>query len=89
VEFVTPDPRYFALHKWWLSQNPQREAVKRPRDYQQAQAVAKLAMDYLGLPFVDAQLLAFPAAIRTQLPKFLNELTQVERVNDSIALMLH
>jgi ribosomal protein S12 methylthiotransferase accessory factor YcaO len=37
-----PDPRAFALHKAWLSSLPTREALKKPRDLNQAQAVASL-----------------------------------------------
>ncbi len=88
VEFVMPDPRYFALHKLWLSQLDNREAVKKPRDLQQARAVAKLAMDYLGLSFAEVELLAFPAQVRAMLPDFLAQLAQEEEQNDSIAMML-
>jgi len=37
-----PDPRAFALHKAWLSSLPLREAIKKPRDLEQARAVAAL-----------------------------------------------
>jgi len=88
VEFVMPDPRYFALHKLWLSQLPNREAIKKPRDFQQAQAVATVAMDYLGLSFTEVELLAFPASVRTLLADFLAGLKQNETVNESIAMLL-
>lgn len=88
VEFVVPDPRYFALHKLWLSQQKTREAIKKPRDYQQAQAVAKLAVDYLGLSFDDPALRSFPASIRALLPDFLDELAGLEQENQSIKMLL-
>jgi len=88
VEFVVPDPRYFALHKLWLSQLASREAIKKPRDFQQAQAVATVAMDYLGLCFSTVELLAFPAAIRGLLPDFLAPLQTMTDENDSISLLL-
>lgn len=36
-----PDPRAFALHKAWLSQQPERSPVKKPRDLEQARALAQ------------------------------------------------
>jgi hypothetical protein len=88
VEFVMPDPRYFALHKLWLSQLKNREAIKKPRDFQQAQAVAKLAIDYLGLSFAELELLAFPAQVRAMLPDFLAALAEDEAENDSLTMLL-
>ena len=46
-----PDPRAFALHKAWLSRQPERNPLKKPRDLAQAKAVARLvreAMPHLG-----------------------------------------
>ncbi len=34
-----PDPRYFALHKAWLAQKPERDPLKKPKDRSQAQRV--------------------------------------------------
>lgn len=87
VEFVIPDPRYFALHKFWLSQLHTREAIKKPRDLQQAHAVATLARDYLNLSFDEVELLAFPTEVRTMLPEFLAGLPH-EIENDSITMLL-
>jgi len=42
VPMRVPDPRAFAMHKVWLSGPPEREPKKKPRDLEQAQAVAKL-----------------------------------------------
>jgi hypothetical protein len=36
---VVPDPRWFALHKRWLSDKPGRDALKRPKDRHQAEMV--------------------------------------------------
>ena len=36
---VVPDPRWFALHKRWLSDKPERDALKKPKDRRQAEAV--------------------------------------------------
>ncbi len=36
---LVPDPRWFALHKCWLSDKPGRDALKRPKDRHQAELV--------------------------------------------------
>ena len=36
---VVPDPRWFALHKRWLAEKPTRDALKKPKDLRQAEAV--------------------------------------------------
>lgn len=36
---VVPDPRWFALHKRWLADKPGRDALKKPKDRSQAEAV--------------------------------------------------
>jgi hypothetical protein len=52
VSIRVPDPRAFALHKAWLSGLPEREPIKKPRDLEQAQAVAKLVQAEMPhLPF--------------------------------------
>ena len=45
VPMRVPDPRAFALHKAWLSGLPTREPIKKPRDLDQARAVAQLIQD--------------------------------------------
>lgn len=55
VPFRVPDPRAFALHKAWLSQQVNREPIKKPRDLAQARAVAQAVYEYLPqLSFNDA-----------------------------------
>ena len=50
-----PDPRAFALHKAWLANRPDRDAIKKPRDLAQARAVAALVREYMPhLPFGEA-----------------------------------
>jgi len=52
-----PDPRAFALHKAWLSQNPDRNPSKRIRDNAQAKTVVSLIGRYLPqYPFEQSQL---------------------------------
>lgn len=61
---ITVDPRAFAVHKLWLSQQTSREAVKRDRDRLQALAVAKLVAERLPhLPFERRQFKAFPQEV--------------------------
>jgi hypothetical protein len=45
---VAPDPRWMALHKLWLSQKPQRNAVKKPKD--QAQGLLLLRAVIEAMP---------------------------------------
>ena len=45
--FRVPDPRAFALHKAWLSQQPERDPLKKPRDLAQARAVAQLVRELM------------------------------------------
>ena len=54
------DPRVFALHKLWLSEQPGRDGIKRRRDLEQAKAVAHVAVDYLDLNFGAKDLSALP-----------------------------
>lgn len=50
-----PDPRAFALHKAWLANRPDRDAIKKSRDLAQARAVAALVREYMPhLPFGEA-----------------------------------
>ena len=47
VPIRAPDPRAFALHKAWLSGLPNREPLKKPRDLDQARAVALLVQEQM------------------------------------------
>jgi len=61
ARMVTPDPRSFALHKLWLSRQTDREPVKKPRDREQAKAVAQLVVRYLPqYQFAISELRMFP-----------------------------
>lgn len=54
AQMRVPDPRAFALHKAWLSRQPDREPVKKPRDLAQARAVAATIREYLPhMPFAE------------------------------------
>lgn len=61
---VVPDPRAFALHKLWLSSQPDRGAAQRRRDHSQALMVCRLVLTYLpGLHFDFSELRMFPKAV--------------------------
>ena len=59
------DPRAFALHKYWLSKQESREAIKKRRDAVQAAAVANVA-ERLGLKFNQKELSALPLQLVSQ-----------------------
>lgn len=42
ARIVAPDPRWFALHKLWMSQKPARNPLKRPKDRKQGLALLDL-----------------------------------------------
>jgi hypothetical protein len=66
-----PDPRAFALHKAWLSGLLTREPVKKPRDLDQARAVARLVqVEMPHLPF-ESTLTSLHGDVRKMLPMLL------------------
>ena len=68
ARMVCVDPRIFALHKAWLSKQPGRQPLSRPRDRQQADAVAAVAKDYLGLKLDQRFLRHLPADLAACAP---------------------
>lgn len=62
--FTVPDPRVFALHKLWLSGQRQRDALKKPKDREQAFLVAELTMRFLPqLEFSPGELRMLPREV--------------------------
>lgn len=62
------DPRWWAAHKLWLSEQPRREPVKRQRDRDQGFAAAELlARAWDGVDLSDEALAAIPAVVRDRL----------------------
>jgi hypothetical protein len=47
VMMPVPDPRAFAVHKAWLSNQPDREPAKKSRDFGQAAMLYALLQEYL------------------------------------------
>lgn len=63
-ELAVPDPRAFMLFKRWLSQQPDREPIKRTRDAAQAHVVSQLLQERLPqFHMASHSLKAFPKAI--------------------------
>lgn len=68
VEMRVADPRAFAVHKLWLSQQSTRDALKRPRDGAQAQLVAQVTREQLvHLPFEREHLKFFPLQLAQEM----------------------
>lgn len=69
-----PDPRAFALHKIWLSEQPDRDPLKKNRDRHQALAVAYLVTRYLPqYRFTSPELRMFPKEVFTAATKALSD----------------
>jgi hypothetical protein len=64
VMMPVPDPRAFAIHKVWLSNQTDREPVKKSRDFNQAAVVIKLLQEHLlNYPIESGFLKNFPKEI--------------------------
>lgn len=73
VPMRVPDPRAFALHKAWLSGLATREPIKKPRDLDQARAVAQLVQDEMPqLPF-ESTLTSLHGDVRKMLPVLIRQ----------------
>jgi hypothetical protein len=69
-----PDPRAFALHKIWLSQQKDREPLKKKRDLDQGLVVASLLIKYMPqFRFTKNELRMFPAYVRDEARKFITD----------------
>ncbi len=77
VRLIVPDPRVFALHKLWLSVQPNRNPIKRKRDFRQGGAVGQIALEYLDLSFEDAadpMIANLAPELRAQIPGLLERI---------------
>ena len=71
---TVPDPRSFALHKLWLSEQPDRESVKKQRDCDQGIAVSHLIVNYLPqYKFNASELRMFPKTVFSEAKKHLSD----------------
>lgn len=65
ARMVAPDPRWFALHKMWLSEKPERDAMKKPKDRSQAQLVWRAVTQFMPHYPIDRALeRTLPQALR-------------------------
>ena len=68
VVFDVPDPRVFAAHKLWLSEQPNRSPVKKVRDRSQGIAILRLLKAYLhDYPLDSDALRGLPQSLRDNL----------------------
>jgi len=68
VRAKVPDPRAFAVHKAWLSEQTDRDPVKKGRDLAQSKMVYALVNEYLPLyPFEASHMRYFPKALLARL----------------------
>src|SRR3546814_19634393 len=64
ARIVAPDPRWFALHKLWMSQQAKRNPLNRPKDRKQGLALLDAVAEAMPHYPLDA---AFEAAIPSEL----------------------
>lgn len=68
VVFDVPDPRVFAAHKLWLSEQQDRAPLKKTRDREQGLAVLRLLKEYLHNYPPDAEeLRGLPLTLRNKM----------------------
>ncbi len=75
ARLVVPDPRYFALHKSWLAEKPERNPRKKGKDRQQAEALWASIKMHMPLYPIDDK---FAAEIPGELADTFNRLEQTE-----------
>lgn len=71
VFLTSPDPRYFALHKLWLSKRPKRiREGKAPKDAAQGKMLLKAIQEFMPHYAIDAEFVqALPTELRQILEK--------------------
>lgn len=72
---AVPDPRYFALHKAWLSKKPGRDPRKAPKDMTQAQLVWRWLPDMPRYPVDDAFVASVPDTLHDTLASLMAQLS--------------
>jgi hypothetical protein len=70
ARIVAPDPRWFALHKLWMSHKPTRNPLKRPKDRKQGLALLDLVAAAMPHYPMDA---AFAAGIPVELRTYFDQ----------------
>ena len=65
ARIVAPDPRWFALQKLWLADQPKRNPAKRPKDRRQAEVLLEtIATEMVHYPLDDAFEASLPSELR-------------------------
>jgi hypothetical protein len=86
LRIETIDPRIFALHKAWVSEQQGRDPLKVTRDRAQAEAIAFMSTHYLNLSFHGSDLSALPAELRAKsdglLQSFHEKNTPLNKINE-------
>jgi len=59
IRIVTPDPRAFALHKYWLANKDDRDPLKKQRDLVQSYIVMKITEERFPLLRFDGEDMAY------------------------------
>lgn len=71
VAIAVPDPRYFALHKLWLSKRRGRSPLKAPKDANQGNALLKVIEEHMPhYPMDEAFIAGLPDTLRTEFETF-------------------
>lgn len=65
LRIVVPEPRTFALHKYWVSQQPSRNVVKRAKDVAHCRIVTTLSETYHSLDLVAKDMPWLPVELRS------------------------
>ena len=77
---VAPDPRWMALHKLWLSQKPQRNAVKKPKDQAQGLLLLRAVIEAMPNYPIDGE---FVDSLSPELKPFLRAGVEWAKANRS------
>lgn len=64
ARMVVPDPRWFSLHKLWLSRQTKRDPLKRTKDAQQGEVILRAVREAMPMHPLDAE---FEASIPQEL----------------------
>src|SRR3546814_6159420 len=80
ARIVAPDPRWFALHKLWMSEQAKRNPLKRPKDRKQGLALLDAVVEAMPHYPLDE---AFEAAIQPDLQEIFEKDRKSTRLNSS------
>jgi hypothetical protein len=73
ARIAAPDPRWFGLHKLWLSQKPERDRRKIGKDERQGMAVLDLVADRMQhYPLDTAFVTSLPEMLRPHYARWLH-----------------